>query len=209
MKLPISWLSGLMYCEYSFYLQHVIGLSIKTPQLVRGVIAHKELQVEHEAKADIEITIPEALQRAIKHKEHIIMRGVDVEDDVLVGRADQVLISPKLVVIVDDKPSNKAFKGYKLQLYGYARTFKNSYKPIQQLMVALRNWETKKIVWKSMFTKEANLELENTIKRAFAFNKSPKNFRKRKLLLITYVGLNFWFLTADLQKIYIGQLILI
>lgn len=172
MLIPISWLANLQFCEYSFYLQHVLGVKVETPEMVRGLKKHKELLSQHEEQATIELTVEQAMNRSLERKESLIMREVYVRNEKLIGSIDEVLITPELIVIIDDKPRDKVFSSHKTQLYAYAIAFNQNYNPKQEIMVAVRDWRKNKIVWRQLLTnsalEQATTHIEKSINKALS-----------------------------------------
>jgi len=169
-ELNISSIASLKFCEQSFYLQTVMGLKLTSKEMVNGLQKHEELLQKHLEKAELELTIEQALQKAIVEKQVLSVRELPLKavfnNYLLKGRIDEVLITPEKVFIIDDKPKSKVFDSHKAQLYGYALLFKKALNPAQHIFIALRDWNSQTIYWEQAFKQEHALIVENLVMRA-------------------------------------------
>ena len=63
--IPVSLLHTHAYWEYPLYLEKALDIEAPpTPEMFSGTHQHNFLDTEHEKKAEITLTIPEAVQKA-------------------------------------------------------------------------------------------------------------------------------------------------
>ena len=90
--IPVHWLHTHAYCEYQLYLEKAIGIEAPpTQEMLAGSSQHSLLDAEHEKKAEIELTVNEAAQKAQIEAVTMISRDIFVRGNSLYGRIDEVL----------------------------------------------------------------------------------------------------------------------
>lgn len=111
MKIPIFMLASSEYCEYQFYLEKVVGVGAEdTPEIRAGIEKHdvlfeKHLSEREEELVDVATEIEKVMETGTKWK----VRELEVQNEDLIGRIDEVQFSPSGILIIDDKPSNRVF----------------------------------------------------------------------------------------------------
>lgn len=120
MKIPISMLSSSGFCEYQIYLEKVVGVDVEdTPEIREGVYKHDKLLEKHLSEREEEfIDVVTEVEKTLKTGATRKVRELDVENDYLIGRIDEVQFSPHGILIIDDKPGNRPYNSYKLQVWG-------------------------------------------------------------------------------------------
>ncbi len=167
MKIPISMLASSGYCEYQIYLEKVVGVDVEdTPEIKEGVIKHDNLLEKHLLEREEEfIDVATEIEMALETGATRIVRELDVENEDLIGRIDEVQFSPHGILIIDDKPGNRAFNSYKLQVWAYCVALRDNYSPNLPLSAGLRNRDNGNMVWEKEFTAEHQQTVMNKIER--------------------------------------------
>ncbi|MBN1159606.1 MAG: PD-(D/E)XK nuclease family protein [Candidatus Diapherotrites archaeon] len=81
------------------------------------------------------------------------------------GKIDEIICSEKGVFIVDDKPGETPYLGYKLQTWGYCLAFLDKYDPNCKIYAVLRNSDSQNPFWSKEFTKEDAKKVIEAIER--------------------------------------------
>jgi hypothetical protein len=137
--IPIHWLHTHAYCEFQLYLEKAVGVEAPpTEAMLAGARQHGFLDAEHEEKAEEELTVGEAAQKAQLEAVTMVSRDISVRGISLYGRIDEVLFEPNRIIIVDDKPSAKPYFTNKIQVWGYCQAFRETYDLTVPLFGALR-----------------------------------------------------------------------
>ena len=164
--IPVHWLHTHAYCEYQLYLEKAIGIEAPpTQEMLAGSSQHSLLDAEHEKKAEIELTVNEAAQKAQIEAVTMISRDIFVRGNSLYGRIDEVLFEPIRIIIVDDKPSLQPYFTNKLQVWGYCQAFKETYNPEVPLFAALRQEHSGDIIWLEEFLADHDVLVKITVDR--------------------------------------------
>ncbi len=164
--IPVSWLHTYGYCEYQLYLEKALGVEAPpTPEMLTGTHRHNYLDDEHEKKAEIALTVPEAAQKAQFEAVVMVSRDISVRGKSLFGRIDEVAFEPNRIIIIDDKPTALPYFSNRLQVWGYCQAFYETYSPEVPLFGAIRQEDSGNIAWFEPFKDEyANL-VQSTVSR--------------------------------------------
>jgi len=177
-KIPIHWLHSQAYCEYQIYLEHVKGIEVEpTPEMQRGKNVHAMLEEEHKKKAELQLSVSDALKKAQVEKTILIGREIPVIGTHLYGFIDEVHFMPYQIVIIDDKPNNFPFITNKKQVWGYCLTFQEQFKPSLPIIASLRHRDTQEIIWQEEFSKEHKQIVMESVERILGIlngNREPQ-----------------------------------
>jgi CRISPR/Cas system-associated exonuclease Cas4 (RecB family) len=164
--IPIHWLHSYGYCEYQLFLEKAVGIEAPpTAEMLAGSAEHRLLDEEHEKKAEIELTIDAAAEKAQTEEVSLVSRDVFVKGVALYGRIDEIVFEPNRIVIIDDKPSAKPYFNNKIQVWGYCQAFRQSYDVRLPLFGALRQEKSGDIVWLERFQKESDSLVDAAVRR--------------------------------------------
>ena len=165
-KIPIHWLHNQAYCEYQIYLEIIKGIVPETSaEVQRGVEAHAALDQSHEEKAEIELSVKDALTKAKSEQIFLISRGIFVEGTRLIGLIDEVLFTPSEIHIIDDKPGDVPYITNKRQLWGYCLAFEEQFRPNMPIVAVLRNRDTGNEIWAEPFKQEHREDVLDAVTR--------------------------------------------
>jgi hypothetical protein len=154
-KISVSWLDSFGYCEYQFYLKHVIGIKVKpSKEMLLGTKRHIILEIEHKEKATVKLSVRNAMKWAEKEKVKLTTRELWVEGTKLQGRIDELQIYPDRIMVIDDKPTTYPWDNHKKQIWGYCLAFEEQYNPSFPIYSILRNRDTQEIVWRELLTNQ-------------------------------------------------------
>ncbi len=163
---PIHLLHTQAYCERQIYLEHVEGIEAPpSAEMISGSEKHDALEEEHIEKAEIELSIGNAFVKSEKEGITLISREVFVLGSATYGRIDEIIIEPKRLIIVDDKPNAIPYFTNQVQVWGYCHTFKEMYQPEIPIFGALRHVDTGEITWMDQFQEEHALRVIDGVKR--------------------------------------------
>lgn len=164
--IPVSWLHTYGYCEFQLYLEKAVGIEAPpSPEMLAGTHQHNFLDKEHQKKAEIELTVPEAAQKAQLESVVMVSRDISVRGSALYGRIDEVIFEPNRIIIIDDKPSAQPYFSNRLHVWGYCQAFKQTYSPSMPVCGALRQETSGSIVWLEPFTDEHDGLVTATVTR--------------------------------------------
>jgi hypothetical protein len=164
--IPVHWLHTHAYCEYQLFLEKAVGIEAPpTSEMLAGSHQHSFLDAEHEKKAEVELTVAEAADRARLEAVTMISRDIVVRGTSLYGRIDEVLFEPSRIIIVDDKPAAQPYFTNKLQVWGYCQAFRETYAPAVPLFGALRQENSGDIVWLEEYLGEHDSLVTVTVNR--------------------------------------------
>lgn len=165
-RIPISWLHSHAYCEYTTVLEHVEGIEAEiTLEMQQGIDLHAALDEAHKEKAELELTVTDALAKAKAEEVVLTAREVYVEGENVIGCIDEVVFMPDRILIVDDKPGDVAWLSSRRQIWGYCLAFEEQYKPELPIVAVLRNRDTGKDIWSEPFLQEQREEVLTAIGR--------------------------------------------
>jgi len=165
-KIPIHWLHSQVYCEHQIYLEYVKGVEVEpTPEMQKGKEIHAILEDQHRKKAQLELTIAEALQKAKHEKKSLIGREVPVIGNHLYGLIDEIHFTPYHIVIIDDKPNYRPLFSNKKQVWGYCLAFQEQFKPDLPIIASLRHRDSQKIIWQEKFLEEHKKMVLESVER--------------------------------------------
>ena len=167
-RILVSWINQYMFCPYAFYLGHVLGVRpIKSANVAMGARIHAELQRKYLEEGWEIVEVEEALERAQKNKETFKYRELPIEaifsQWTLKGKMDELWIYPDKVLIIEDKPGERAYDGGIYQVMGYALAFKQVYHPSAPIKIAVRNRDSQDIMWDDEFDKSKESGVINVI----------------------------------------------
>lgn len=162
-KIPIHWLHSQAYCEYQIYLEYVRGVEVEpTIEMRIGKNVHLLLEEEHEKKAELKLTVENAIKKAQEEKIVLVGREIPVIGNRLYGSIDEAHFMPDQIVIIDDKPNSVPFLSNKQQVWGYCLAFQEQFNPDIPIVACLRHRDTQEIIWKELFSEEQkNMVLES------------------------------------------------
>ncbi|MEM2918856.1 MAG: CRISPR-associated protein Cas4 [Candidatus Altiarchaeota archaeon] len=167
-KIPIHLLNTFAYCEYQIYLEKVKGIEVEpTIEMQKGKETHSFLEEEHLKKAELELTVDQAIKKAILDNVKIIGREIPVSGEHIYGLIDEAHFMPYKILIIDDKPGNFPYFSSKLQLWGYCLAFQQQYKVSLPIFACLRNRDTQQLIWDEKFSDEQKDIVINSINRIF------------------------------------------
>jgi len=159
--------------------------------MIEGKKEHERLELEFREKA-VPATFPEMVEKSkmteIVSREFVV---ISIQYGIY-GSIDEILLMPKEFVVIDDKPTLKAYLSDIQQVYGYCLAFKEVIKPIDRrpIAAALRKRGTDNIYWKSPFNGNAENEIINVINHVhrlisgdeqFNSNRNPNKCRNCRL----------------------------
>ncbi len=163
---PISWLNIQGYCEYSLYLENFQHIHIEdTQQMTTGTDEHQILEDEFKKTATV-MSYDE--MQEISQKQKVVSREFFVisSTDGIRGFIDEIWIMPDRIVIIDDKPGDKAYDSMKNQVYAYALAYQQMNPDDKRdIYVALRTRLTDNIFWQTKFTSEEKYQIKRLISR--------------------------------------------
>jgi len=157
--------------------------------MIKGKVAHDKLHKENKVKREVikeakkiykdkvsEIkskTIPTYAKKKLirsleKPPDDNIRREFSVVGGRLRGRIDEIIFNDNSVMIIDDKPHDKAYDTDKIQVWGYCYAYMQQFNKElngRKLIASVRNWKTKDIVWNREYTKENEKAVLSSIKR--------------------------------------------
>ena len=149
---PISWLNTQAYCEYSLYLEYSEGVSTApTREMTEGTMGHAKLEEKFKETAQPS-TFEDAFE-ASKEAEVLSreMFVIDTENGIR-GYIDEIWMTPDRIVIIDDKPGNRAYRSTINQVFAYCLAFKSMIgNDNRQIIAALRQRGTDNIFWHDEF----------------------------------------------------------
>lgn len=161
-------LNTLAYCEYQIYLEKVKGIEVKeTIEMQKGKEAHSLLEEEHKKKAVHELTVDQAIRKAIFENVKIIGREIPVSGENIYGLIDEAHFMPTQILIIDDKPGNFPYFSNKIQVWGYCLAFQQQYKASLPIFACLRNRDTQQFIWNEKFSDEQRDIVANSVNRIF------------------------------------------
>ena len=120
--------------------------------MLQGTQAHANPNIMAFITKDSLITIEEALLKAKSEAIETARRNLRVYGSTLHGTIDEIYIRPEEIVIIDDKPCDKAYQSYINQVFGYCLAFKEQYNPKQPIIGAVRNYKAGKETWRQPFS---------------------------------------------------------
>lgn len=149
-----SWFNIHGYCEYRFFLQHVLGWEApRTVQMIRGSQIHQQKEDSFKKVAE-EATWEEFLVS----EEYAITKEVmfthRISDIFLVGKVDEIGVDKRGIYVIDDKPGGKPYLSTKMQIWSYCYLFKKKFgdKTSKKIHAVLRERDTDMITWKQEYT---------------------------------------------------------
>jgi CRISPR/Cas system-associated exonuclease Cas4 (RecB family) len=164
--IPVHWLHTHAYCEYQLFLEKAVGIEAPpTQEMLAGSHQHSFLDAEHEKKAEVELTVAEAADRARLEAVTMISRDIVVRGISLYGRIDEVLFEPSRIIVVDDKPAAQPYFTNKLQVWGYCQAFRETYAPAVPLFGALRQENSGDVVWLEEYGEDHDSLVTVTVNR--------------------------------------------
>lgn len=174
---PISWLNQQGYCEYSLYLQHFEGIkTAPTPAMTTGTQEHAKLEDKFK-----ETATPSTFDDAFKEskEKEILSREMFVIDskDGIRGYIDEIWMTPDEIVIIDDKPGNRAYPSTINQVRAYCMAFKHMVDDDgRQIRGALRERGTDNIFWSEVFDENVEKKISFLISRMHGLFEGTKPF---------------------------------
>lgn len=178
---PISWLNKQGYCEYSIYLEYFEGISTAPTQaMTTGTEEHGKLEEKFKEKAQPS-TFDDAFElskeKAVLSREMFVL---DAEDGIR-GFIDEIWMTPDEIVIIDDKPGNRAYPSSIHQVLAYCLAFKNMIgEDNRRIIAALRQRGTENIFWSEEFDEDNEKKILYYIDRMHGLFEGQKPFLPTK-----------------------------
>ena len=161
---PISWLNIQGYCEYCLYLEKFQGITRSaTKQMIAGTKQHNKLEAEFKEDAEVK-TLDEIITQS--QSESVLSREFFVISPKygIRGFIDEIWLEPDRIVIIDDKPSDKAYMSMKNQVYAYALAYEDMMDvDDRDITVALRRSTTGEIFWSDKFSSENREHIKGVV----------------------------------------------
>ncbi len=174
---PISWLNQQGYCEYSIYLEKFKGILVAPTQaMTTGTNEHQKLEDKFKETATPS-TFKEAFD--LSREKKILSREmfvIDCEEGIR-GFIDEIWMMPDEIVIIDDKPGNKAYPSTINQVLAYCLAFKNMVgEDSRKIRAALRERGTDNIFWSEEFDEDNEARIKFLIHRMHRLFEGKKPF---------------------------------
>lgn len=160
---PISWLNTQGYCEYSLYLENFQHIKVEdTKEMKKGTQIHNKLEEDFKETAE-EMSVEDILSKS--KKEEVWSREFFVVSKSygIRGFIDEIWLTPDSIVIIDDKPGNKAYYSMQNQVFAYCLAFKDYLGDNRKIEAGLRTRGTDNIFWREEFTPEIEEKIKNTV----------------------------------------------
>ncbi len=174
---PISWLNQQGYCEYSLKLQYMEGIhTAPTQAMATGSEEHEKLEEKFKETAT-PASFDDAFEQS-KEKE-ILSREMFVIDpkEGIRGFIDEIWMTPDEIVIIDDKPGNRAYPSTMNQVRAYCLAFKNMIgDDNRRIRGALRERGTDNIFWNEVFDEKVEQNIVYLIHRVHGLFDGTKPF---------------------------------
>lgn len=187
-KIPISYLSTLLFCEYKIFLKFVKKeKSPSTLAMIKGRAEHKKLNEKHEKKREIAKKVIKAIKESdlpeeekekkikkITKEELNTEREQKVEGEKIKGRLDKIeFLEDNIIRIVDDKAHNRAYDGDKIQVLAYCMAYQEQHKEALKkkypdgvvFKAAIHDYNNNEDVWEEEYTKKSEIKLNKMIDR--------------------------------------------
>jgi len=170
--IKISDLHTQAYCEYQLNFQWS-GVRIVSEQMETGTRRHQELEAEHNEKMRDapQVTLEKAIENTSLGKESG-GREIFVKSDTygIIGKIDEILISPEGIFIIDDKPTDFAYLSDKSQARAYAICIRDEYENIilsnnLKVFSVIRNRDSGDTIWSEELTDAVKSETLERIER--------------------------------------------
>ena len=177
---PISWLNQQGYCEYQIYLQYMKGIETSaTSAMIKGTDVHNQLEEKFKETAT-PATFDEVVE--MSKTEATITRECFVlsPEYGIRGFIDEIWMTPDEIVIIDDKPGNKAFSSTINQVRAYCLAFKSMTNDARTIKGGLRQRGTDNIFWSEEFDAKVEDEIKFTINRMHSLFDGQKPFMATK-----------------------------
>ncbi|ADC47399.1 CRISPR-associated protein Cas4-2 [Methanobrevibacter ruminantium M1] len=174
---PISWLNQQGYCEYTLYLQYLKGIkTMPTQAMTTGTKEHLKLEEEFKQTAtpsSFDDAFKESKEKEILSREMFV---IDSEEGVR-GFIDEIWMTPDEIVIIDDKPGNRAYPSSMNQVRAYCLAFKNMIGDDNRIIRgALRQRGTDNIFWSEIFDEKVEENILYLIHRMHGLFEGTKPF---------------------------------
>ena len=163
---PISWLNTQGYCEYSLYLEYCEGISTApTQEMKEGTEGHAVLEEKFKETAEpssFEDAFELSKEKAILSREMFV---IDSENGIR-GYIDEVRMTPDSIIIIDDKPGNRAYRSTVNQVFAYCLAFKAMMgSDNRQIIAALRQRGTDNVFWHDKFNENNEKSIKYEINK--------------------------------------------
>lgn len=160
---PISWLNTQAYCEYSIYMENFKHVKVKANKpMITGSKVHHKLETDFKKEAEV-VSLTDILE--ISQEKEVLSREFFVISETLGirGYIDEIWFKPESIVIIDDKPGDKAYNSMINQVFAYCLAYKDSINDKRIIEGALRTRGTNNIFWYQKFDNEAEKDIKKTI----------------------------------------------
>ena len=174
---PISWLNQQGYCEYSLKLQYMEGISTAPTQaMTTGSEEHEKLEAkfkETATPASFDDAFEQSKEKKILSREMFV---IDPKEGIR-GFIDEIWMTPDEIVIIDDKPGNRAYPSTMNQVRAYCLAFKNMVgDDNRRIRGALRERGTDNIFWNEVFDEKVEQNIVYLIHRVHGLFDGTKPF---------------------------------
>lgn len=159
-RIPIHWLHTQAFCEYEIFLSAVRLIPDPNPHredIEEGKLAHNILLAQHNAVAlPTDKSIEELAHDATITKASSIIREVLVIGERMVGRIDEVELTPDGIYVIEDKPRHlrDPFISEKRQAQGYAMVFREVHAVVCPIIAVIRDRDTQDWLWQKPLDNE-------------------------------------------------------
>ena len=174
-RIGIGWLHNQAFCEYQLYLKWVKGVEdVEDENTINGTNAHLSKEIETNItspqKGIKPIESPELSYRDAKDKGiSFYATEFSVECDIMLGVIDDLMITPKNVIITDYKrlpPNHYPWLDDRRQIGGYCYCFKHEYPnillPIKSIIADELTGEP---FWEHDYNEQDEREIAETTQR--------------------------------------------
>lgn len=174
---PISWLNQQGYCEYVLFLQYCQGIkTAPTQAMLTGTKEHGALEEKFK-----ETATPASFDEAyeLSKEKEILSREMFVIDpeEGIRGFIDEIWMTPDEIVIIDDKPGNRAYMSTIHQVLAYCLAFKHMIgDDNRKIRGALRERGTDNIFWSEEFNERNEKKIKYVIDRMHGLFEGQKPF---------------------------------
>jgi|GEM_PF-5993466 CRISPR-associated protein Cas4 len=181
--IPVSFLNSFHYCKHQVYLAGVLGIKPHysvNRRIIKGTLVHRIIRKTCENMGDLIKDIRLAYTISKKEDRTVWGREVPVVGKTLYGIVDELWISPDGALVIEYKPSIRAYKGHKCQVMGYCFAL------MESLNVSLNSfeirgkivsWEYSSVLWEKRLSKTIIRKIKKTVAEIFDIlnEKTPSN----------------------------------
>lgn len=169
--IPISWLHQHAYCEWQFFLEKVKKIILPPSiQMLNGTKQHSFLEKQfRESAVELEEPIESyvaRLSQGLAEPFYTREYFIKSKNHNLTGRIDKILFYEKKIVIIDNKPSQKAYFPDILQVQVYSLCFKEKFSSFnQKIFSAIQNSHSNEYLFAQEFEQKHEKSVIESIQR--------------------------------------------